>query len=278
MDNFKRKRIDPMNLLRNIQQLEQNQMQCNISNSTNMDTTSMWNIQPAQQSPLSNITEVKAEPFLSPNYYGSSYRNSYQASPSPQPTSPMMNRNITTPSPGLMRNSSAESQSQMSNVYNQSQMNQEQYQNLNNNFNMSTSITNSHQTQGAAEYNNTNAFFENNNNSNFNMISSQQQTQFSSSNMFVNRTSGGSFTPIYDNTINNSNQNNTNTQLQSMNITNNIQQVQAVFGTTNNMIFNQFQETNTTTDSSLFNLSQLDDLVPLQNSDELRMSNLSIST
>ncbi|XP_023293616.2 beclin-1-like protein A [Lucilia cuprina] len=243
-----------------------------------MDTTSMWNIQPAQQSPLANITEVKAEPFLSPNYYGGSYRNSYQASPSPQPTSPMMNRNITTPSPGLMRNSSAESQSQMSNLYNQSQMNQEQYQNLNNNFNISTSITNGHQTQGAAEYNNTNAFFENNNNSNFNMITSQQQTQFSSSNMFVNRTSGGSFTPIYDNTNNNSNQNNTNTQLQSMNITNNIQQVQAVFESTNNMIFNQFQETNTSADSSLFNLSQLDDLVPLQNSDELRISNLSIST
>ncbi|XP_065356128.1 probable ATP-dependent RNA helicase ddx42 [Calliphora vicina] len=252
-----------------------------------MDTSSIWNIQPALQSPSSNAStmhEVKPEPYLSPNYYGGSYRNSYQTSPSPQPTSPMMNRNMNTPSPGLMRNSSAESQSQMSNMYNQSQINQEQYQNLTNNFNMSTSIT-CNQSPAVAvnnEYNNTNTFYEgghsNNNNSNFNMISPQQQTQFTASNVFVNRTSGGSFTPIYTNDNHSSNNNNNNNaQFPSMNTANNIQ-VQAVFETANNMIFNQFQDSNITADSSLFNLSQLDDLVPLQNSDELRMSNLSIST
>lgn len=201
----------------------------------------------------------------------------------------MMNRNITTPSPGLLRNSSAESQTQMANVYNQSQINQEQYQNLTNNFNLSTSIT-CNQPQGVTnnEYNSnnnyinnnnnnilitTNTFYENSNNSNFNMISpNEQQTLFAASNMFVNRTSGGSFTPIYDDSNANGNNNNTNIT------NNNIQQVQAVLGTANNMIFNQFQDSNVTADSSLFNLSQLDDLVPLQNSDELRISNLSIST
>lgn len=192
----------------------------------------------------------------------------------------MMNRNINTPSPGLMRNSSAESPTQMSNIYNQSQLNREQYQTFPNNFNLSTSIT-GNQSQGTVENNElnnsimldaTNVVLQNNNSSNFNIMHSQPQTQFTPSNIFVNRTSGGSFTPICANS-------NINTgNIQSINITNNKQQVQAVFETANNIVFNQFQDSNISADSSLFNLSQLDDLVPLQNSDELRISNLSIST
>ncbi|TMW48950.1 hypothetical protein DOY81_005975 [Sarcophaga bullata] len=284
-DNIKRKRIrtggNPMNILREIQQLEQNQMQCNMSNST-IDNTSMWNIQPALQSPSINplMPEVKAEPFLSPNFCNNTYRNNYQGSPSPQPTSPMMIRNMTTPSPGLMRNSSAESQTQMSNMYNQSMMN------LENNFNISANINNNQTHTNCDNIFNGNDIFyggstnninklTSNNNTNMNM-SSPQQAQYQASNNFVNRTSGGSFTPIYTNE--NTPNNNINniimpTQCQSVNYSSNIQ-VQAV----NNMIFNQLQESNITTDPSLFNLSQLDDLVPLQNSEELRISNLSIST
>ena len=191
----------------------------------------------------------------------------------------MMLRNMTTPSPGLMRNSSAESQSQMSNMYNQSMMN------LENNFNISANISNNQTHTNCDNMFNGNDIFygdstnninklNGNNNTNMNM-SFSQQAQYLASNNFVNRTSGGSFTPIYtnDNTPNN-NINNIimPTQCQSVNISSNVQ-VQAV----NNIIFNQFQESNPT-DASLFNLSQLDDLVPLQNSEELRISNLSIST
>lgn len=271
----------------------------------------MWNIQPCMQSlssNASNIPVVKVEPckykyhiiekellikahlpsVLSPNYYGSLYRSTYLRTPSPQPTSPMMNRSINTPSPGLMRNSSAESQTQMSNLYNQSQVNQDQFQNLANNFNLTT-ITRS-PTSGAAVgtdsskhlLKKTNTIYSND----YNINNPQQQTQFTAANIIVNRTSGGSFTPIYfddncnkiHNTVTNNNNIN-NLEFQTANVTNSIQEMQTVFGTTNNNIFNQFQDSNaTTSDPSVFNLSQLEDLVPLQNSEELRISNLSIST
>lgn len=204
------------------------------------------------------------------------YRNNYQGSPSPQPTSPMMNRSMTTPSPGLMRNSSAESQTQMSNVYNQSVMN------LENNFNLSANIGSNQVQSNCNKILNANDLFysdsmnNGNNNNNMSVFSSQEQTQYIAPNVYVNRTSGGSFTPIHTNeNTSNSNMNIivAQKQCQSANISSNLQQVQDVYN-----ICNQSQEPNITVESSLLHLSQLDDLIPLQNSEELRMSNLSIST
>lgn len=230
-DNLKRKRIktggNPMNLLREIQQIEQNQsqsqMQYNNFNLSNMDFTSIWNT-PSPSSTTSANPELKPEPFLSPNYFGGTYRNTYQASPSPQPLSPMMNRTLTTPSPGLVRNSSAESNTQMSNIYNQSQMNTtEQYQqNMASNYNMPQNIATNQFQDG---YNNTNEYIGNN-------IISPQQTPFTTFNPSFNRTSGGRFSPISTNDNNTNNQISNTSQLQAINIMNNMH-TPAGQGTTN---------------------------------------------
>lgn len=181
-----------------------------------------------------------------------------------------------------MRNSSAESQTQMSIVYNQSQMNQ----NLpTNNFSNNIGCIQTQVATGFNEYNNTNNMFNtqnqfqenahhqninelsNNNNMNFNMMNSQQNSPFAASNNLCNHTSGGSFTPIYaDQNINGNN----NQQYQICNTTNNLQQPhQQQFQTVDTPVN---QSGNQDSNSMLELLRCIDDMIPLQNSDELRMT------
>lgn len=145
-----------------------------------------------------------------------------------------------------MRNSSAESQTQMSFAYNQSQMNitETQYQNVSNNFHMSPN----------------NPFRESSNNANHNISNSNMLspplTQFATFNPAFNRTSGGSITPIYanDNSNNDNNANNSllNTpEFPSMKSVTNNTNIPTLQGSSqNNVNLNQFQASNTATASS----------------------------
>ncbi|XP_019892113.1 dorsal-related immunity factor Dif [Musca domestica] len=285
-DQFKRKRLrtggNPMRILQEIQQYDK--MHNNNSNS-NISINTTWNIPPASLSPASTqgtVPEIKNEPFLSPNYCGT-YRTPYQMSPSPQPASPM-NRNSMTPSPGLMKTPSADSQTQMCNSYNQIQ--------INGNTNYAPSNANNND--------NNNPFLNGNKDfSNINQLNTLSTSP--STNPFYNPTSGGSITPLYPNANNNGNLCTTSQFPNLANITtlpNNISTSSSSAVSNLNIVGNhqfhyQYQDfqqqthvqqspqINDTNDAvvSLNTLLQIDsDNFVNINSEELRLSNLSIST
>ncbi|XP_059221786.1 embryonic polarity protein dorsal isoform X2 [Stomoxys calcitrans] len=275
-DQFKRKRLrsggNPMRIIQELQQIDQTHISTNNNTNTSNISNTMWNIPPSSSSPsASTVPEIKNEPFLSPNYCAP-YRTPYQMSPSPQPTSPM-NRNSTTPSPGLMKTSSAESQSQMCNAFNQIQMN----------FNFTSTNNN--------PFLDTNSSFKNSN--------QLHPTATLPSNPFFNPTSGGSITPLYPNDCNGNLSN--SSQFHSINIaaTNpiNCTGTTAAAVPAANMVDNQFQyqyqhqqllipgQTYAQPDDANEAAVTLNALLQIDsdnfvniNSEELRLSNLSIST
>ncbi|XP_075152008.1 REL proto-oncogene, NF-kB subunit dorsal isoform X3 [Haematobia irritans] len=288
-EQYKRKRLrsggNPMRIIQELKQIDQLH---NSSNHTNNTTNNIWNIPPSSSSPsASTVPEIKKEPFLSPNYCAP-YRTPYQMSPSPQPTSPM-NRTSTTPSPGLIKTSSADSQSQMCNSFNQIQMN----------FNYNApniSITGSSNNTST---NNNNPFLDGSNN--FKNINHLHPTSTFPTNVFFNPTSGGSITPIYPND-NDGNLCNT-TNFQSVNVppTNSINCLgtPTTPSSTLNIVGNQFHyqqyqnDQQQTTQAPIYNQTEdtneaavtLNALLQIDsenfvniNSEELRLSNLSIST
>lgn len=239
---------------------------------------------------------------LSPNYC-STYRTPYQMSPSPQPSSPM-NRNSTTPSPGLVKTSSGESQSQMCNAFNQIQMNYN-FNNPNININNNNSISNNNNINGHNN-NSNNPFLDgrsdfHNTNQLHPTTTNTLTSVASQSNPFYNPTSGGSITPLYPNE-NNINLSNTS-QFQAFNMISNAGTIGNTCSTaatsTLNIVDNQFQyqfhhqqqqyqhqqlpsqqmeDTNEAT-ATLNALLQIDSANFINvNSDELPLSNLSIST
>ncbi|XP_073825038.1 uncharacterized protein [Musca autumnalis] len=254
--------------VRVLQEILQFDQMCNNNSNSTTSPTQMWNIPLPSTSPsVSTAPGIKTEPFLSPNYYGS-YRSPYQMSPSPQPASP-----------GLMKTPSAESQTQMCNSYNQIQIN-----------------CNNTQATPLANNNNNGNPFQNNHN-NFSTTNQLTTMSTSPSNPFYNPTSGGSITPIYPNANNNGNLCNT---LQFQNLTNmstaNNFHTTTTVASTLNIVDNHhqfqyqeyqqtlFQQTPQMDDTNqptvtLDALLQIDsDKFVNINSEELRLSNMSIST
>uniref|UniRef100_A0A1A9WBI8 RHD domain-containing protein n=1 Tax=Glossina brevipalpis TaxID=37001 RepID=A0A1A9WBI8_9MUSC len=270
-DETKRKRLrsggNAMNILRRELQKHEQMRKFNEISNSNMNT---WNIPPIATTPPNEILpEIKPENHGLSMYNFGPHRSPYQ-SHSPSPLSPM-NRNMT-PSPNLLRTPSAGSQTQMSDSFNQLITNND--------------CANLHTLGVKSEHSNNQIPFHYDDN--FFNVQKHVGNVAVAFNPFINPTSGGSITPLWP--MDNSQKISNSSQFQVVNLPQtsyNYQQQQNQLNCNNTIDNGQqtlaFQSEVTvpvTNDMDPLNsLLQIgsDQFVNL-NSDDLKLSNLSIST
>ncbi|KAI9585262.1 embryonic polarity protein dorsal-like [Glossina fuscipes] len=263
-DEIKRKRLrsgdNAMNILRRELQKHEQMRKFNEISSPNMNA---WNIPPIQATtaPSEILPEIKPENNGLSMYNFGPRRSPYP----PSPLSPM-NRN-TTPSPNLMRTPSAGSQTQMSDTFNQ--------------------VCGNLQTLGVkSEHNNNNQLPIRYDDNFFNVQTNVGNVTNALFNPFMSRTSGGSITPLWP--LDNNQKISNSSQFQVVNLPQASYDYQQQNQLNGNVPDNGQQTFPFQTELSTPVTNDLDPLNSLLqigsdqflnlNSDDLKLSNVSIST